>query len=685
MKILILTSCTGEKQHAPAGQLTKHDFLTLHEREKFRAIEERLAHYRLPAEEMYTGLQHVRLMRGVRAFREKARKGSVDLRIVSAGYGVIKGTRKIVPYECTFQGMKKKELIEWSDHLRIPQEIRKVLATPYDFGLVLLGDSYLGACQLDDQVHLGGPTLFLCGSAVSKRFPSIPHARTVVLTNNETKRFSCGLVGLKGEVASRLLTKISENIRVFPVLVSGDVLSALDGSITSEPKPALKARPNPKVDRVITIPKSWWNRPRREKLRYFIPEWDDLVDPDYDFETDTHSGGRADWSNEVYAHQLYREPNYDGILVSRIVAEQSKKKMGRLTEIGIHRYLRVPPEFPIMGDCGAFGYIAEKAPPYETADIIDYYTRLGFNYGVSIDHLIVPAFEGEKQSRYELTIQNAEDFLREHKAQGLKWEPIGAVQGWDPDSYAEAAGQYVRMGYKYIALGGLVRSSTTEILRVLEKVRTVVPAQVRVHLFGLARLRALDQFVGYRVHSVDSASVLRKAWLGNNLNFLTLNGWYSAIRVPQVPKAEKRSFRAKRLIDNGTRSKEELHRLEQECLQGLRVYGGGQGRPPVSLLNSLVEYDTLIAGERKGTRERIRRTLQDRPWEKCGCAICRRWGIEVVIFRGNNRNRRRGFHNTYVFYQLIDRVIAGERFPWLNGDDNSSGLSNQMDLFAANQ
>src|SRR5207344_1317638 len=85
------------------------------------------------------------------------------------------------------------------------------------------------------------------------------------------------------------------------------------------------ARANASVDKVIEIPRSWWDKPHRERLRYFIPEWDDLVDPDYDFETDTHAGGTGDWSNQVYAHQMYPEPNYDGILVSRAVAEKSKK------------------------------------------------------------------------------------------------------------------------------------------------------------------------------------------------------------------------------------------------------------------------------------------------------------------------------------------------------------------------
>ena len=42
---------------------------------------------------------------------------------------------------------------------------------------------------------------------------------------------------------------------------------------------------------MISLPPLWNQKPHRDKLRYFIPEWDDLVDRDFDFERDIHSGG----------------------------------------------------------------------------------------------------------------------------------------------------------------------------------------------------------------------------------------------------------------------------------------------------------------------------------------------------------------------------------------------------------
>jgi hypothetical protein len=328
--------------------------------------------------------------------------------------------------------------------------------------------------------------------------------------------------------------------------------------------------------------------------------------------------------------------------------------------MGVHRFLRVPRNYPIMGDCGAFDYIDKDEPPYTTEDVIDYYTRLDFDYGVSVDHLVVPAFESQNQFRYDLTIHNAEEFLKEHRKLGLRWEPIGAVQGWDRESYVKAAKKYVAMGYQYIALGGLVRSQTPEIVATVQAVREVLPKDLQMHVFGFSRFDGINDLIKAGANSIDSASMLRKAWLGSNLNYLMPTGWYSAIRIPQA----EGSFRAKNLVREGKATLEQLQKLEQDCLREIRAFASGSRGPSETLIDHLVQYDSLVAGERSGTADRIRRTLEERPWEACNCAICRQWGVEVLIFRGNNRNRRRGFHNTYVFYQLLQDLANGKRAKW---------------------
>jgi len=664
MLIRIITSCTGEKSVPHDRQLSLADFQKgpTHLSEREADLESVLAR----AIDLYSGQQHQRLIRGINAVESDRDCGiSIDTWIVSAGYGLIPGDRRVAPYEATFIGMSSGQRRSWARQLGLPAAIRTVLAKEANLVFVLLGDDYLDACEFDANLPLGGPCFLFCGGRAAKRLPDLPDLRKIELSNMHATQFSCGLVGLKGELVKRFLEGLrSGRFSQQELITSPSPLELLGQSVALKKLKRPSVRINEAVDRVIEIPERWWNQPHRGKLTYFIPEWDDLVDPDYDFTTDTHSGGTGAWCNEVYAHQLYREPNYDGILVSRAVAEKSETKDAKINAMGVHRFLRVPRNFPIMGDCGAFNYIEQKAPPYTTKDVISYYTRLDFDYGVSVDHLIVPEFCEDKQFRYDLTIQNAQDFIEEHKRCGLTWEPIGAVQGWDPDSYANAAATCVKMGYRYLALGGLVRCQTREIFATVEAVRKSIPPETKLHVFGFSRLNAVRTLVNLGVNSIDSASMLRKAWLGAKLNYLTVHGWYSAIRIPQ----SERSFRAKRLKENASITPERLITLEQACLREIRAYARGRSRVSDGLVQLLHEYDVLVAGDRIGTELAIRRTLEDRPWEHCGCAICQKWGIEVLIFRGNNRNRRRGFHNTNIFYRLLQRTILGERISWIDGD-----------------
>jgi queuine/archaeosine tRNA-ribosyltransferase len=237
-----------------------------------------------------------------------------------------------------------------------------------------------------------------------------------------------------------------------------------------------------------------------------------------------------------------------------------------------------------------------------------------------VDHLIVRATEHQKKFRYELTINNAEDFLKRHRNAGLRWEPIGAVQGWDADSYAKAAAKYVKMGYRYLGLGGLVRTSSQEILEILAKVHEAVPRGIGIHLFGLARLKAINAIAGFGVTSVDSASALRRAWLGSEDNYWSQDGrHYRAIRVPEAGK----SFRAKRMVTEGRATSDFVKNTERRVMAALRELD--RGRISVeATLRVIGEYDHLITSDRSALIEQYRRTLESAPWKKCPCVGCLR-------------------------------------------------------------
>jgi len=209
-------------------------------------------------------------------------------------------------------------------------------------------------------------------------------------------------------------------------------------------------------------------------IQYYIPDWDDRVDPGYDFLTDTHTVGRNPYQDDRYAHEIYPDPPYDGLLLSRAVIEDNTRKQATIVSLGsVHNYLRWPKDAQhlVLGDCGAFSYWDQPEPPYQTAEMLEYYQTLGFDLGVSIDHLIFAEHEDEKERRWNITMRNNEEFLKLHKSGGYTFTPIGVAQGWSPDSYRRAVHELLLMGYQYIAIGGLVRSQTNEILRILKEIQ----------------------------------------------------------------------------------------------------------------------------------------------------------------------------------------------------------------------
>jgi hypothetical protein len=95
--------------------------------------------------------------------------------------------------------------------------------------------------------------------------------------------------------------------------------------------------------------------------------------------------------------------------------------------------------------------------------------------------------------------------------------------------------------------------------------------------------------------------------------------------------------------------------LEHKALDILRAYDKGKACLDETL-ETVLSYDKLF-GEKRNHRNWYLRVLEDQPWKACDCPICREIGIEVIIFRGNNRNRRRGFHNVKVFYEQFCRAV----------------------------
>lgn len=196
-KLLVITSCTGSKIHRPDDALTQEDFMDL---KRLAEKEKKLHTYRFPAGKMYTGLQHLRLNEGVLALREKYGYDMLDVYIVSAGYGLISETYPILPYEITFNKMKKGEIVQWAKFLKIHEKMEELLPH-YDLVFFLLGKNYLQALQLPlVQVNDKQCLVFICSNSSQRLIPEEPPYYKILLGPDDARKFRYGLVGLKGHL-----------------------------------------------------------------------------------------------------------------------------------------------------------------------------------------------------------------------------------------------------------------------------------------------------------------------------------------------------------------------------------------------------------------------------------------------------------------------------------------------------
>jgi hypothetical protein len=176
------------------------------------------------AESLYAGQQHVRLMRGVREYRDAAHPaGQLHFHILSAFHGLLPAHKSIASYDQSFSGLPVEAIRRLGRAMNVPRDIRKLLSRPVDLAILILGDPYLRACALDTDVELASPTIAFCSPKVARWLPNLEGLRLVELSNREAHRFSCGLAALKGELAGRTLIALSQTPEEVGKLQSPDL------------------------------------------------------------------------------------------------------------------------------------------------------------------------------------------------------------------------------------------------------------------------------------------------------------------------------------------------------------------------------------------------------------------------------------------------------------------------------
>ncbi|MGQ4617849.1 tRNA-guanine transglycosylase DpdA [Nocardia sp. R7R-8] len=403
-------------------------------------------------------------------------------------------------------------------------------------------------------------------------------------------------------------------------------------------------------------------------MKFYFPDSQDLVSPTYDFMHDEYLATRVRQRDDLYAHEVLAKPAYNGILVSKAIVDGSVRGAGkysspqrhRLYRLGVRDFFRLPDGVATLGDCGAFNYVDEPVPPYTVDEVLDFYEECGFDAGVSVDHVIFgyqrPGIFNEPDQKWTerrlISLRYAEKFLAAVDARKSTVEPVGAAQGWDPASYADSVVQLQKMGYKRIALGGMVPLKTPDILDCLHEIAEILASDTELHLLGITRLESIGVFESLGVASFDSTSAFRQSFMDDRDNYHTHSSTYTAIRVPQVDA----NVALKRAILSGKVSQRAALEAERSCLAALREFDQGACNV-ADALDEVLAYEKIV-GVKKSYRDAYQRTLEDAPWKSCDCGLCVKHGIEIMIFRGTERNKRRGFHNLSVLAAKMNALHA---------------------------
>ncbi|WP_183097372.1 tRNA-guanine transglycosylase DpdA [Nocardioides pelophilus] len=406
-------------------------------------------------------------------------------------------------------------------------------------------------------------------------------------------------------------------------------------------------------------------------MKFYFPDSQDLVSPTYDFLRDEYVAHRVRQRDDRYAHEVLERAPYHGVLVSKSIVDGSIKGAGkysgaqraRMYRMGVRRFFRLPDEVETLGDNGAFNYVDEEVPPVTAEETLDFYDECGFDAGVSTDHIIFGYAPGATEAdvdpqwaeRRRLTLRLAEQFIEAVRERRSTVQPVGAAQGWSPDSFADSVHALQDMGYERIALGGMVPLKTNQILACLTRIHEVLKPETELHLLGITRIDSMDDFADFGVASFDSTSAFRQAFMDDRKNYHTAERAYVAIRVPQVDGNPT----LKRAILAGAVSQREALTAERDALKALRAYDGTV-RARRACIDALGAYEA-VCQSKKSYLAAYDETLADAPWTRCRCKLCTQHGVEIAIFRGTERNKRRGFHNMSVLAQRMSVLRSNTR------------------------
>ncbi len=427
---------------------------------------------------------------------------------------------------------------------------------------------------------------------------------------------------------------------------------------------------------------------------------------DYNKEVSTFKGTRTEEIEaRPFAYEVFEEDLADGILVSRTLLLAFTKIVKEGGRYAIRRYgkdyyhirdfTRLPDDYYSFADPGTWSFVHRFELPdflYDTEEMVSYYDDLSFDLAGSVDWPIIDKMairrKGKtrflettdkiKKKRVAITLELAREFMQCcSRRGGVSFIPFGTAQGYDVASYRESVRAICKMGYEYIAVGGMPAYSEKQVLELLPVIWDEVKkhgSRPGFHLYGrYPSPSAVADFLKYGVTSID-----------NNSNFLT------AIRSPcpyyapefattgSVPTnpcrglylPSNRSPVLTKLKRNDERKYRALDRLCRKAFASYSKYseyGGESNKKEFLKVYKHLVYSLNDCYSNPRSPQQVKKKydqavsiVEEKPWEICGCTSCKRLKGHGVVTRGP-RNRWMSAHNLRIMYARLIKEMAAAR------------------------
>lgn len=418
---------------------------------------------------------------------------------------------------------------------------------------------------------------------------------------------------------------------------------------------------------------------------------------------------------KTYGYEFFKTPIADGLLISKTmlevrtnVTEEKKKfticpksriisiKYGNVRDF-LHLKKKILSKYITFADPGTWSYVHSKKLPdflFDTERVFNYYNSLRYDLCGSVDHPIIDKIrykdengktvfhelsDKEKNYRVNLTIDLSKEFIKfcTKKKKILNFMPFGTVQGYDETSYIYSLKKTLKLGYKYIAIGGLPGYSEKRVIELLIPIKKTIdkykkhnniglhlygrfPSPDAVYPFARAGVTTFDNNSGYITASRTNCTVFDSSFLVEEAIKTPNNSCYN-IRIPSVRSKIFYKFRK-----ISFEKELEYQKTSDLCYKKFVRYGHNFSekrkkkflKSYESLWLLIKEVDSKLTDKKVSNLvEKADFTLKSNVWERCGCSACERAGVHITLTRGHPRIPYTFFHNSHVQYARLQKEL----------------------------